>query len=86
MLEQEIDLVFRKLLQKGTDEHVACAAIKQLVRGHFTAADAERFDLFTDILFRRYNGYNSIIIASELKTRIRQITASGKAVEQWLNA
>jgi hypothetical protein len=86
MLEREIDLVFKKLQQKGTDPQVACAAIKQLVRGHFVTADADRFDLFTDILFRRYNGINTTILASELKVRLRQIHTSSQMVEQWLNA
>ncbi|HVZ30664.1 MAG TPA: hypothetical protein VG839_09740 [Asticcacaulis sp.] len=86
MLEQEIDLVFQKLQRKGTDPDVACAAVKQLIRGHFAAADAEKFDVFTEILFRRYNGFNTTIIANELKVRIRQIRTSSLQVEQWLNA
>ncbi len=86
MLEQEIDLVFRKLQQKGTDPQVACAAIKQLVRGYFFTADADKFDLFTEILFRRYNGHNITIISNELKVRIKQIRKSSRTVEQWLNA
>jgi hypothetical protein len=86
MLEQEIDLVFQKLQRKGTDPEVACAAVKQLIRGHFATADAEKFDRFTELLFRRYNGFNTTLIANELKVRLRQIRASGQVVEQWLNA
>ncbi len=73
MLDPEIDLVFKRLRQGGTDPEVACAAIKQLVRTHVRQTDIAAFEFFADTLFRRYNGRNTAIILSELKTRIGQI-------------
>jgi len=73
MLDNDIDLVFKRLRQGGTDPDVACAAIKQLVRTHVRQTDIDAFGRFADVLFRRYNSYNSAIILNELKTRIAQI-------------
>ena len=87
MLEQEIDKIFTRLNRKVTDPEVACAAIKQLARAHFRprTGDNGEFERFVDILFRRYNHGNAILIANEVKSRIQQVRAFDEAVE-WLNA
>lgn len=87
MLDQTIDLVFRRLHLRLTGPDAACAAIKQLVRVHVRQrpSDVDRFEHFADILFSRHNGHNTILIANELKGRIQRLHAQSQTVE-WLNA
>lgn len=87
MLDQTIDLVFRRLHLKLTGPDAACAAIKQLVRVHvrLCASEVEKFERFADTLFRRHNGHNTILIANELRARIQRMHTQSQVVE-WLNA
>lgn len=87
MLDQTIDLVFRRLHLRLTGPDAACAAIKQLVRVHvrLRPADVEMFERFADMLFRRHNGHNTVLIANELKGRIERMHTKSQVVE-WLNA
>lgn len=87
MLDQTIDLVFRRLHLRLTDPEIACEAVKQLVRTHFgpRPSDVEMFERFADTLFRRHNGHNTILIANELKGRVQRMHVENDAV-QWLNA
>lgn len=87
MLDQTIDLVFRRLHLELTGPDAACAAIKQLVRVHIRQRprDVEVFERFADTLFRRHNGHNTILIANAVKTHVQRIQAQSQMVE-WLNA
>lgn len=87
MLDQTIDLVFRRLHLELTGPDAACAAIKQLVRVHVRhrPRDVDTFERFADTLFRRHNGRNTILIANAVKTRIEHMHIESQTVE-WLNA